>query len=176
VTTSARHPLVEDYLHDLERCAARLPRHQRDELVEEVREHLDAGLTEATSDAEIRNLLDSLGTPDEIVEEAAPRSSMEGPTGQLALGFGIASLLLLIFGIYAIPFGVTAIVLGLRARRHRRTVGLPTSTSTGAIVTGACTVLIVVVVALALLAGRVTDSSDDGPSGGTPVPTTTGAG
>ena len=140
MTTSARHPLVEDYLRDLGKSAARLPRHQREELLAELREHLDAGVADATSEVEIRNLLDSLGSPEEIVEEASPRSALEGPTGKLALGFGIASLLMpFLFGI---PFAIVAIVLGIRARRYVRTVGLPTSMATGAIVTGALAMLI----------------------------------
>lgn len=163
MTTSARHPLVEDYLRDLGKSAARLPRHQREELLAELREHLDAGVADATSEVEIRNLLDSLGSPEEIVEEASPRSNIEGPTGKLALGFGIASLLMPLFGI---PFGIVAIVLGVRARRHVRTVGLPTSMATGAIVTGALTILISLVLYVGLTSARVTDSSDVEPQGG----------
>jgi hypothetical protein len=168
---------VEDYLRDLERCAARLPRRQRGELLAELREHLDAGVDEGASEAEIRNLLDALGTPAEIVEEAAPRSSSAGPTGRLALGFGIASLLLLVaIGVFAVPFGVTAIVLGLRARRHLRTVGLPTATATGAVVTGTISVLIPLVVFLLLVPTRDHSSSDSEPDGGRPVPTTAAVG
>jgi hypothetical protein len=168
LTTSARHPLVEDYLRDLGKSAARLPRHQREELLAELREHLDAGVADASSEVEIRNLLDSLGSPEEIVEEASPRSDMEGPTGKLALGFGIAALLMPGFGI---PFAIVAIVLGVRARRHVRAVGLPTSMATGAIVTGALAVLIPLLFWGVVSSARVNDSSDIEPQGGTPTPT-----
>jgi hypothetical protein len=44
MTTTARDPLLDEYLRDLERVARVLPRAQRDELLAEIRDHLDAGL------------------------------------------------------------------------------------------------------------------------------------
>ncbi len=69
------HPLVADYLHRLERAAAALPRSEREELVAEIRSHLDTGLAPDATEADVRNLLDDLGTPDEIVAVAAPTPS-----------------------------------------------------------------------------------------------------
>ena len=71
-----------------------------------------------------------------------------------------------------IPFAIVAIVLGVRARRHVRTVGLPTSMATGAIVTGALAILIPLVFYVMLSFARFTDSSDIEPQG-TPTPTST---
>ena len=177
MTTSARHPLVEDYLRDLGKSAARLPRHQREELLAELREHLDAGVADATSEVEIRNLLDSLGSPEEIVEEASPRSDIEGPTGKLALGFGIAALVGAPSPGFGIPFAIAAIVLGVRARRHVRAVGLPTSMATGAIVTGALAILIPLLFWGVISSARVSSSSDVEPQGGgEPTSTTIGVG
>ena len=141
MTTSARHPLVEDYLRDLGKSAARLPRHQREELLAELREHLDAGVADATSEVEIRNLLDSLGSPEEIVEEASPRSDIEGPTGKLALGFGIAALLLPSRASGS-PSPSSPSCSASEPADTSAAVGRPTSMATGAIVTGALAVLI----------------------------------
>jgi len=73
--TTSTHPLAADYLRRLERAARMLPRHQRDELVAEIRNHLDAGISPGSSEADVRNLLDDLGPPEAIVEAARP----EGP-------------------------------------------------------------------------------------------------
>jgi hypothetical protein len=70
--TTTANSLVADYLHQLERAARALPRAQRDELLAEIRAHLDTGLAPDTSEAEVRNLLDDLGPPADIVAAAAP--------------------------------------------------------------------------------------------------------
>ncbi|MGH8990910.1 MAG: HAAS signaling domain-containing protein [Acidimicrobiia bacterium] len=69
------HPLVEQYLRSLDDAARRLPRHQREELTAEIRDHLAAGLAPDAGEADIRNFLDNLGSPAEIVAAAQP----EGP-------------------------------------------------------------------------------------------------
>jgi hypothetical protein len=66
------HPLVGDYLRQLARAARVLPRRQGEELVAEIREHLDTALTAESSEADVRNVLDGLGSPDEIVASARP--------------------------------------------------------------------------------------------------------
>ncbi len=66
------HPLGEDYLRRLQRAARVLPRRQREELLEEIRAHLDAGLAPHATEADARNLLDDLGSPDDIVAAARP--------------------------------------------------------------------------------------------------------
>lgn len=70
--TTTLHPLADDYLHRLERVARRLPRSDREELVAQIRSHLDAGLTPEATEGEARNLLDELGSPEDIVAAAAP--------------------------------------------------------------------------------------------------------
>ena len=70
------HPLAEEYLRRLDRAAWSLPGPDRAELLAEIRAHLEAGLTPGSTDADVRNLLDELGAPDDIV--AAAQSSADG--------------------------------------------------------------------------------------------------
>jgi hypothetical protein len=66
------HPLVEDYLRRLDRAARVLPRAERDELLIEIRAHVEASLAQDPGEADVRNLLDELGAPADIVAAAAP--------------------------------------------------------------------------------------------------------
>jgi hypothetical protein len=91
--TTATHPLVDDYLGRLEHAARPLPRHKRDELVAEIRAHLDAGLEQAATEAEVRNLLNDLGEPANIVAAAQP-----DPPGKRPGTNGIVALILLVTG------------------------------------------------------------------------------
>lgn len=191
MTTTPRHPLVEEYLAELERRSARLPPGTRRELLAEIREHVDAGTAEARSEAGIRNMLESLGSPDDIVGASEPDGTATSagagsvPTGRLALGFGIAALVLApipFLGFFTIPFGVTAVVLGVRARRRLRSAGLPTSTATAGAVTGGIAVAVVVLMFAILVPVRTSTSSESEPLQVGPsstileAPTTTGVG
>ena len=66
------HSLVEQYLRRLDTAARSLPRQQREELMAEIREHLSTGLAPDATEAEVRNLLDDLGTPSAIIAAAQP--------------------------------------------------------------------------------------------------------
>ena len=66
------HPLAEKYLQRLQRCAVVLPRRERDELLAEIRDHLQEGLDPEATEADVRNLLEHLGTPADIVDAAYP--------------------------------------------------------------------------------------------------------
>jgi hypothetical protein len=70
--TTTMHPLADEYLRRLERAAHRLSRPDRDELLAEIRSHLDAGLPPGASEGEVRNLLAELGSPEDIVAAAGP--------------------------------------------------------------------------------------------------------
>ena len=72
--TMETNRLVEEYLRRLDAAAAHLQRERRTELVAEIREHIDAALRQedATSGAAVRNVLERLGAPEEIVEAAEP--------------------------------------------------------------------------------------------------------
>jgi uncharacterized membrane protein len=68
--------LVDDYLRRLERAAAHMQRARRAELVAEIRGHIETALRQeqAAGEAAVRNVLDRLGPPEDIVEAAEPPS------------------------------------------------------------------------------------------------------
>jgi hypothetical protein len=66
------HPLIGDYLRSLDSAARALQRREREELVGEIRDHIDAALPESPTEADIRNVLDQLGRPADIVAAARP--------------------------------------------------------------------------------------------------------
>lgn len=64
------HPLAVSYLREVERGLAPLPRGRRDEVVADLREHLDASIGAAESEADVRNVLDRLGEPRDVAAAA----------------------------------------------------------------------------------------------------------
>ena len=108
---ATQHPLVADYLHRLRAQTADLPPEERDELVSSITEHITTSLAEIPepSDADVRTLLDRLGSPAAIAAEAQ-RQSSSGPVtrprpGALEWGgvamLGLGSYLLPIIGTIA---------------------------------------------------------------------------
>jgi hypothetical protein len=66
--------LVDDYLRRLEQAAAHMQRARRAELVAEIRGHIETALRQeqTAGEAAVRNVLDRLGPPEDIVEAAEP--------------------------------------------------------------------------------------------------------
>ena len=105
--------LVHDYLGRLDAAAGSLPASRRAELTGEVRQHIEMALAEAggRDEVTVRNVLDRLGPPDEIVEaERATDGPAPGWTpGQQAAarpGWGgteIVAILLLTVGAILLP-------------------------------------------------------------------------
>ena len=89
-------PLVDDYLRRLDAAASGLPADQRDELVSEIRDHLQEALRQAPAgdQAAVRNALERLGSPEEIAAAAAdpPPGQPAGAASQIN-GLAIASVL-----------------------------------------------------------------------------------
>jgi HAAS domain-containing protein len=76
-------PAVEEYLAHLRRSMTDLPAGRRSEIVEEIRQHIEEMLAEAgqgASDADVRNILDRVGNPDEIAAEARERFGIKPAT------------------------------------------------------------------------------------------------
>lgn len=66
---------VEYYLHELDEELRDLPAKRRRELLQEIREHIGSALAEVrdNEEAEVRNVLERLGEPAQIAEEARQR-------------------------------------------------------------------------------------------------------
>lgn len=92
MNTAHTNRIVEDYLRRLEQAAAPLTRSRRAELVAEIREHIDDALLEAgaADEVAVRNVLERLGPPEEIVAAAAPPTGPTGRAGRLEVGALIA--------------------------------------------------------------------------------------
>jgi uncharacterized membrane protein len=93
---------VKEYLHDLEGELRDLPRSRRQELLGEIHEHIDSALAEAPvhDEAEVRNVLERVGDPADIAEEARQRFGVpKAKSGALE----IAALILLLVGGIILP-------------------------------------------------------------------------
>jgi Domain of unknown function (DUF4190) len=115
-------PLVDDYLRRLDAAASTLPADQRDELVSEIRDHLQEALrqTPAGDQAAVRNALDRLGSPEEIAAAAAdPAPGQPAGTASQINGLAIASVLVAVLWFAGLG-AVLALVFGYRARRQIR--------------------------------------------------------
>ena len=79
--------LIGDYLRRLEHAAAHLQKARRAELVEEIRGHIDTALRQeqGAGEAAVRNVLDRLGPPEEIVEAAQPALQVDQRAGWLEI-------------------------------------------------------------------------------------------
>ena len=70
MTVSVMHPAVRSYLQALDTAVRTLPRKERNDLVEQVTEHIDNALPPNASEADVLNVLDELGTPEDIAAAA----------------------------------------------------------------------------------------------------------
>ena len=90
--------LVKAYMNRLDAELADLPQARRREIAEEIAEHIEeAG---ATTEAEERNVLDRLGDPAVIAEEARTRFGLTRPTSG---ALEVAALLLVAIGGVLLP-------------------------------------------------------------------------
>lgn len=107
-----RRATVEDYLHDLEEELRDLPPTRRRELLEEIREHIGEALAEIPEgeEAEVRNVLERVGEPAVIAEEARERFGIQRVKPGIR---EILALILLPLGgfLYVIGWAVGAILL-----------------------------------------------------------------
>lgn len=73
MTTAAANPLVDAYLRRLRAKARALPRARREELVQQIQEHLDEAAPPGSSEAEVRNAIEQVGEPEAIIAEELDR-------------------------------------------------------------------------------------------------------
>lgn len=163
MTTATGHRQADNYLRDLRQAARVLPRSQRGELVAEIQAHIADGLAQAESEAAVRNLLDDLGDPADIVHAALPPGGAPPTVGTLALVLGLVGagigLVPLIGFVVAIPLGVAAVMLGINARRQAHSWGTPMGIATGGVVAGVIAMVVpLLVVALPLFIAWSSDA------------------
>jgi hypothetical protein len=146
-------PLVDDYLRRLNAAASTLPADERDELVSEIREHLEEALRQypAGDQAAVHNALERLGSPEEIAAAAADPAPGQ-PAGAVSQinGLAIASVVLAVLWFAGLG-AVLALVLGYRARRQiNHSAGSQTGSSlaTAGIILGWIGIAIVVTVVI----------------------------
>lgn len=124
--------LVRDYVDRLDAAATHLTTDRRAELVDEVRDHIELALAEAGSvdEATVHNVLERLGSPQEIVAAEATGSLPGGtihPTdppgsGSRALSVETRALILLTVGAVLLPFVGPILGLWLVSASNRWTL------------------------------------------------------
>jgi hypothetical protein len=122
MTTVQTDRLVDDYLSRLEEAAAHLQRSRRAELIAEIREHIEAALREedAAGEVAVRNVLERLGPPEEIVEAAEPPPPTEqAPAGRLE----VAAMVTLVVPFIGWLFGIAMVLISRAWSNREKTIG-----------------------------------------------------
>lgn len=122
MTTMQTDRLVDDYLSRLEEAAAHLQHSRRAELIAEIREHIEAALCEeeAAGEVAVRNVLERLGPPEEIVEAAEPAPEGEQrPTGKLE----VAAMVTLVVPFIGWLFGIAMVLISKAWSNREKTTG-----------------------------------------------------
>ena len=146
-------PLVDDYLRRLDAAASRLPADQREELVSEIRDHLQEALgqTPTGDQAAVRNALERLGSPEEIAAAAAdPAPGQPAGAASQINGLAIASVLVAVLWFAGLGAAL-ALVFGYRARGQiKNSAGRQTGSglATAGIILGWIGIAIVVTVVI----------------------------
>ena len=102
--TTTVDDFTQDYFGRLDRAAQRLPVDRRDELLSEIREHLDGARAAgaAADEAAVRTLLDRLGEPEEIVASASAsedvRAAVSSSYAPAGTGLETAAVVMLTVG------------------------------------------------------------------------------
>lgn len=109
--TETQHPLVTRYLKDLDRALRDVPAEGRHEIVAEIKEHIaEAAIDRGgeMTENELRTILDHVGHPEAIAEDARERYGVQRRRGGAMEGIAIFSLLLggLVFPVVGWIFGV----------------------------------------------------------------------
>ena len=108
---AVKHPAADRYLRRLNRALAGLPRARREEIVDEIREHIEEAAPTGAGDAEVRNVLDDLGDPETIAADARERFGVNQPKAGVLEGIAIALLLVGGIVIPALGWIVGAVLL-----------------------------------------------------------------
>lgn len=94
--TEIQHPLVTRYLKDLERALRDIPADKRRDIVDDIKTHIAeaaADRGEEMTESELRSLLDQVGHPEAIAEDARERFGIQRRRGGAMEGLAIGALL-----------------------------------------------------------------------------------
>lgn len=94
--------LIADYLDQLRRAGAGLPPATRAELLDDIGAHLTDMIGPGAGESRVRQVLDELGTPAEIVAAAAAESGTPDRTSGDRF-YDVATVLLLLLGNVVVP-------------------------------------------------------------------------
>jgi hypothetical protein len=105
-----RHREVGEYLRHLQRSMGDLPAERRDEILAEIEGHIAENLAEhpAATEADVRNVLERVGDPEDIAAEARRRYGVE-PTRRRWTD--LAAIILLLVGGFTIVGWFVGVVL-----------------------------------------------------------------
>lgn len=169
---ASTHPLVMDYLDRLHRETVRLPADQGRELVADIRGHLDAALEGDPTEAQVRETLDRLGEPAELVDAAGGAQPSpdrgSGAREAAAVVLLLASAFLFVLWPLAVPMWAAGLVLVVLARRWDAGEKI----RAGLVLGSAMPLTTLVVGGLGLASWSVTQCTQE--SGGAQVCTSTG--
>jgi hypothetical protein len=114
--------LIDDYLHRLEAAAAHLQRSRREELVAEIRDHIEAALREedAVDEVAVRNILERLGPPEEIVDATEQPTEGSGDPGRLET----AALIALVIPFVGWIVGIVLVFISRAWSRREKFIGM----------------------------------------------------
>jgi uncharacterized membrane protein len=126
---STRNRVVGEYLRELQRSMGDLPTGRRDEILSEIEEHIAEGLAEldSPSDADVRNLLERVGDPQDIAAEARDRVGI-GPPARRTPWLEVIALVFLAIPLLGWVIGIVLVwVSGLWTTREKTlaTVAVP---------------------------------------------------
>jgi hypothetical protein len=111
------HPLVVAFRRDLRRALNGAPEEQRQRVLRDIDEHLADALAGSATEAEVREVLGRLGSPEAIAAEAG---AVPGPSSS---GREVAAILLLSFGgllFWFVGWGIGVWCLWTSRRWNRR--------------------------------------------------------
>lgn len=131
--TMLDHPLVRDYLDRLHQETVRLPVPEGRELEANIREHLAEALGERADETTVRDTIDRLGDPAELVDAAggarpAPGSAPaagepdSGAREAAAIALLLGAAVLFVLWPVAIPMWIVGLVMVFTARRWTPTL------------------------------------------------------
>lgn len=126
--TMLDHPLVRDYLDRLHQETVRLPVPEGRELEANIREHFAEALGERADETTVRDTIDRLGDPAELVDAAGGARPVTDPTTAAgkpdtgareaaAIALLLGSALIFVFWPLAIPMWIVGLVMVFIARR-----------------------------------------------------------